>query len=126
MFNIQSKIKKHQKIKKTQTSNELKDSTGPDAKMPTNSNHRTDFKITMINICNDLVEKVDNTHKKMGNLADKWKVFKSNEDAKNSHSSCFEFKSFNIYSCITKYNFGILDTIQMDLDALSRTLNVTF
>lgn len=37
----------------------------------------------------------------------------------------FYFKSFNINSYITKYDFGILDT-QMNLIALSRILNIIF
>lgn len=31
-----------------------------------------------------------------------------------------------MYSYITKYDFGILDTIQIDLDALSRILSIIF
>lgn len=93
--------------------------------MPTNSNRHTDFKITMINVCNDLVEKVDNTHRKMGNLADKWKVFKSNENAKNSHSSSLNLNLLTFIPVLPSIN-GILDTTQMDLDALSRIFNVIF
>lgn len=61
----------------------------------------------------------------MGNLADKWKVFKSNENAKNSHSSSLNLNLLTFIPVLPSIT-GILDTTQMDLDALSRIFNAIF
>lgn len=82
------------------------------------------FKLTLINIRNDLAEKVYNMHKKVGNFS-KLKVCFFLSQMEMLKILKFYFKSFNINSYITKYDFGILDT-QMNLIALSRILNIIF